>query len=119
MVLELKPLSATSFYEAVRRLSIIVIGVGALGFVGVGGELLLNRAPWILSAGAVLWLLSVVRPTISSKKQHYTSVVDCTCGRVSLVAGADDRVHPRSPGRSQQHELSGLSIRRRSVKPGP
>ena len=67
-MLELKPLSAKSFYEAVRRLSIVVIGVGALGFVGVGGDLLLNRAPWSLAAGAVLWLLSIVRPTISLKK---------------------------------------------------
>ena len=67
-MLELKPLSATSFYEAVRRLAIVVIGVGALGYVGIGGELMLNRAPWILLAGAVLWLLSVVRPTIGPKK---------------------------------------------------
>ena len=67
-MLELKPLSATSFYDAVRRLSIVAIGVGALGFVGVGGEPMLDRAPSILAAGGVLWLLSVVRPTIGPKK---------------------------------------------------
>ena len=67
-MLKLKPLSATAFYEAVRRLSIVAIGVGALGFVGIGGEPMLDRAPWILAAGAVLWLLSVVRPTIGPNR---------------------------------------------------
>ena len=69
-MLERESPSAASFYEWVRRLSIVVIGVGALGLSGVGGDLLRDNAALILTAGAVLWLLSVVRPTIKKKHQR-------------------------------------------------
>ena len=86
VVLEKKPRSAASFYEDVRILSMIVMGIGALGLVGVGGDVLLNNAPCILASGAVLWLLSVLRPMIGKKKYRYTSVVHRSCGRVPPVS---------------------------------
>ena len=82
-----------------RRQSIIVVGVGALG---VGGDVLRVNMPMNLAAGAVLWLLSVVRPTTKKKKSQCTTVGE-SAYRISLVYGGGDRFCRRHPGRSQQH----------------
>lgn len=56
-----------SIYDDFRNLGLVLIGAGALGWVGLGE--LAESAEWAIGLGATAWLLSIVRPTITFTKE--------------------------------------------------
>lgn len=56
-----------SIYEDFRNLGLVLMGAGALGWVGLGEPA--ESAGWAIGLGATAWLLSIVRPKITFTKE--------------------------------------------------